>query len=143
MICWKVACRLSFEEERMRRGDGQNRRAEDRRVLAGDDRTYRREAKEKAKEVLLRIGVVALVIVALVIAGSVFLRQQDELRRVQKRGQELQERKQQVDADTKLIEEKSKEIRGTEEIEDIARNELGMLKPGEIVFKDSQDAPGQ
>ena len=44
-----------------------------------------------------------------------------------------------VEADANSIEAKTKAIMSTEDVENLARNELGMLKQGEIVFKDADE----
>lgn len=67
------------------------------------------------------------------------MRQQEEFQRIHKRSEELAEMYKDVEADANSIEAKTKAIMSTEDVENLARNELGMLKQGEIVFKDADE----
>lgn len=83
--------------------------------------------------------VLAFVAVALIVAGELFLRQQEEMRRVNKRAQELQGRYEEVLEESHRLDRLWNQVRSTEQIEEQARNQLGMVRPGEIVYKDAQD----
>lgn len=103
-------------------------------------RIERMEARDQlSKQILMRLALVGFIIFSLVVASGIFLRQQDEMRRVSKRAEELQEQLEILEAESNRIDERSEAIRSVEELENIARNELGMVKPGEIIYKDAQD----
>lgn len=87
----------------------------------------------------LKLLIFAGICLSLFWGARVLLRQQAELRRVELRSQELELQLQEVEAEAKLIEQQSKKVLSKEEMEEIARNQLGMLKQGEILFKDLQD----
>lgn len=83
--------------------------------------------------------VLVFIAVALIVAGELFLRQQEEMRRVSKRAQELQGRYEEVIEESRQLDRLLNQVRSTEQIEEQARNQLGMVRPGEIVYKDAQD----
>lgn len=82
--------------------------------------------------------VVAIFLFMLFVSARIFLRQQEELQRVNRRAVEVQQQYQVVEQDRKNIEGKRVELGSPQEIEEVARNELGMVKPGEILFEDAQ-----
>lgn len=93
----------------------------------------------RTKKPLFNFLISLTVIAGLVLAAGIFLRQQEEFQRIHKRSEELAEMYKDVEADANSIEAKTKAIMSTEDVENLARNELGMLKQGEIVFKDADE----
>lgn len=101
--------------------------------------TGRQGLSQAMGQILMKFGLVAFIGLSLVLAASVFLRQQDEYRRVQRRAKDLKEQWEEVIRASNQIEQRFSQILSPAEVEALARNELGMVRPGEVVYKDRKD----
>ncbi|NLZ70134.1 MAG: hypothetical protein GX907_02205 [Clostridiaceae bacterium] len=78
----------------------------------------------------------ALVLVLLIAAGlGIILNQRSEAERVAAERKELEQQYDKLIAESRCLDAQEIELNSSEQIEEQARRELGMLKPGEKIFE--------
>lgn len=105
------------------------------------DKAYQLLAADHALQVqstfsLAKTLAIFVLILSLIFASRIFLRQQDEFRRVRQRYEVVAQRYAEVQEKEKSIESQFRDITSEQQLELLAREELGFLRPGDIVYKD-------
>ncbi|MBC7765251.1 MAG: septum formation initiator family protein [Hyphomonadaceae bacterium] len=93
----------------------------------------KRRSKHQTKFILLCTGV----IVVLLYASVIVVQQQFTLNNQAKQLSALEEKAKQLEIDMKSIDSQAKMAQSPENKEQLAREKLGLVKPGEKVFIDS------
>lgn len=98
-------------------------------------KTTPKKRKSKASGKMMSKILLGLMVVSLLAgAGGIYFTQEAQFARIAARAQELDKEVQQAREKKKENEELYKKLDSLEYIEKIAREELGMVKPGETVF---------
>ncbi len=97
---------------------------------------HRHRSHMSGSQLLTRIGVGLVFVLALASAVAIYFGQQDQFLRIKIRSEQLSREK--AIADQRLQEqvELQSQVDTDTYIEYIARNKLGMVKPNEIIFED-------
>ena len=102
-----------------------------------DRKTIQKKRKSKASGKMMSKILLGLVVVSLLAgAGGIYFTQEAQIARIAARAEILNKEVQQAREKKKENEELYKKSDSLEYIEKIAREELGMVKPGETVFPD-------
>ena len=93
------------------------------------------KAKAEGKNNMgLRILIIGLVILVLYAAVSIYLRQEKELERLTLEAEELNLQLENTLRENKEIQELNALVGSSEYIERVARDQLGLVRPDEIIF---------
>lgn len=87
-------------------------------------------------KILLHIGIGMAVLVALSSALAIYFKQEKQMSRIKQRQYELNQQLHEAAADLAALQELQQMAGSDAYIEKVARDQLGMVRPGEIVFQD-------
>ena len=96
----------------------------------------RRRRKASVISIMMGIGILIMFLAAALIVGS---RMRDMRRQEQEAIQKEEELQKQIDAEkerTEQLEEEKKHVKTDEYIKEVARDKLGLIDPGEVLFKE-------
>lgn len=96
----------------------------------------RAEKDKKLRSLLWKVAFLLLFVLATVAALSIFVRQDREMQRLTAIQAELKDQLQAVEVEAQDIEDLTNKAGTDEFIERIARDELGLVGPGEVIFTD-------
>lgn len=88
------------------------------------------------KMTLAKVASLILTVVLLIAAGQIFVRQQEEFRRVAARQKEISQEMAEVIQESIDIEAQYRDIESAEQLEKIARENLGFVRAGDMVFQE-------
>ncbi len=87
-------------------------------------------------KILLKIGIGMAVLVALSSALTIYFKQEQQIARIEQRQLELSRQLAEAAADYAALQELQQLAGSDAYIEKVARDQLGMVRPGELVFQD-------
>lgn len=96
----------------------------------------RRRRKASVISIMMGIGILIMFLAAALIVGS---RMRDMRRQEQEAIQKEEQLQKQIDAEkerTEQLEEEKKHVKTDEYIKEVARDKLGLIDPGEVLFKE-------
>lgn len=79
---------------------------------------------------------VIILILAFLLAGRIFIRQQEAFARVEKRREFVEQKYNDIVKDAQILENQYKNVETEQQLEELAREELGFVRPGDIVYQD-------
>lgn len=85
---------------------------------------------------LAKIMALILTVLLLIVAGQIFVQQQEEFRRVAVRQEEVEQQALEVIKESLDIEAQYRDIESVEQLEKISRENLGFVRAGDIVFQE-------
>lgn len=85
---------------------------------------------------LAKVMALILTVLLLIIAGQIFVQQQEEFRRVAVRQEEVEQQALEVIQESLDIEAQYRDIESVEQLEKISRENLGFVRAGDIVFQE-------
>lgn len=111
---------------------------------------YEQEQKEKEKNLarelallevgpkmtLAKVAALILTVVLMIGAGQIFVKQQEEFRRVAFRQEEIAQELAEVVQESIDIEAQYRDIESAEQLEKLARENLGFVRAGDMVFQE-------
>src|SRR5665647_388452 len=99
-----------------------------------DSKRYKYSGSDSGSSVM-RVIVVLFFIILFAVGASMFISQNAVLSRVTTRADALADKQSEASLENEEVKALQKRIGSDVFIEDMARNQLGMVKPGEVVFE--------
>ncbi|NLW88218.1 MAG: septum formation initiator family protein [Clostridiaceae bacterium] len=84
---------------------------------------------------LARVIVVVFFLILFAVVGSMLIRQNDMYQRVADRSVELERSEREAIAENESAKDLKKKVGSDDHIEQIARDQLGLVKPGETIYQ--------